>query len=97
MGHGARSTERPLLRRQANDWLRVDLSTYAVHVAHFKGASILNAQYRLSHWKTDPDLAGVWVGEATGFINDIPPAGDIVERIVREAEACLRRSHAAVV
>ena len=45
----------------------------------------------------DPDLAGVWVGEATGFINDIPPAGDIVERIVREAEACLRRSRAAVV
>jgi nitronate monooxygenase len=45
----------------------------------------------------DPDKAGVWVGEATGLIDDIPPAGAIVARIMREAEACLARGRAAVV
>jgi nitronate monooxygenase len=45
----------------------------------------------------DPDKAGVWVGEATGLIADIPPAGEIVARIMREAEACLARGRAAVV
>ena len=38
----------------------------------------------------DVDNTGVFVGEAVGLIKDIPPAGDIVRRIVREAEDLLR-------
>ena len=37
----------------------------------------------------DADRAGVWVGEATGLIHDIPGAGEIVERMVTEAARLL--------
>ena len=37
----------------------------------------------------DAQRAGVWVGEATGLIKDIPSAGEIVERIVAQAEGRL--------
>ena len=49
-------------------------------------------QYAAAFAAGDPDKAGVWVGEATGLINDIPSAGDIVARIVAEAEARLARA-----
>ncbi|MGL4438596.1 MAG: NAD(P)H-dependent flavin oxidoreductase [Bosea sp. (in: a-proteobacteria)] len=39
----------------------------------------------------DPDDVGVWVGEATGLINDILPAAAIIERTVAEAEATIAR------
>ena len=39
----------------------------------------------------DFDIAGVIAGEACALIHDIPPAKDIVERIVREAEPLLER------
>ena len=42
----------------------------------------------------DPDKAGVWIGEAAGLIGDIPPAAEIVQRIVSEAEICLARRRA---
>ena len=37
----------------------------------------------------DPDKAGVWVGEATGLIDAILPAGDILEAMVRQATTLL--------
>ena len=39
----------------------------------------------------DPDDVGVWVGEATGLINDVLPAAAIIERTVQEAEEIISR------
>jgi nitronate monooxygenase len=44
----------------------------------------------------DPDNTGVWVGEATGLIQDVRPAGDLFRNIVSDAEYLLKdkvRSH----
>jgi len=48
-------------------------------------------EYAAARERGDFDIAGVIAGEACGLIHDIPPAGEIVERIVREAEQLLRR------
>lgn len=37
----------------------------------------------------DPDNTGVWVGEATGLINDVRPAADLLQEIIQEAERLL--------
>ncbi len=37
----------------------------------------------------DFDHAAVVIGEATGMLKDIPTAGEVIEEIVAEAEACL--------
>ncbi len=49
------------------------------------------ARYKAAAEAGDPRTAGVVVGEATGLIGDIAPAGDIVARVVAEAETLLRR------
>jgi NAD(P)H-dependent flavin oxidoreductase YrpB (nitropropane dioxygenase family) len=38
----------------------------------------------------DADNASLLIGQDAGLIHDIPPAGEIVERIVAEAEALLK-------
>ena len=38
----------------------------------------------------DFDHAAVIVGEATGMLKDIPTAGEVIEEIIAEAEACLK-------
>jgi nitronate monooxygenase len=37
----------------------------------------------------DPDNTGVWVGEATGLIYDVRPAGDLLRKIMADAERLL--------
>jgi nitronate monooxygenase len=37
----------------------------------------------------DPDNTGVWVGEATGLIHDVRPAGDLLRKIMADAERLL--------
>ena len=44
----------------------------------------------------DFDMAMVFAGEAVGLIHDLPPAGEIVERMVREARARLAHGAALV-
>jgi nitronate monooxygenase len=39
----------------------------------------------------DPEDAAVWVGEATGLIGAVEPAGQIIERVVAEAHAVIVR------
>ncbi|AHY45685.1 Dioxygenases related to 2-nitropropane dioxygenase [Rubrobacter radiotolerans] len=34
----------------------------------------------------------VYAGQAVGLVDDLPPAGELLARLVREAESCLRRS-----
>lgn len=44
-------------------------------------------------WMTgDPEVANTFVGEATGLIDDRPPAKEIVTRMVAEAEALYRNA-----
>jgi nitronate monooxygenase len=38
----------------------------------------------------DPDNTAVWVGEATGLIDDVRPAADLLKEIVRDASILLR-------
>ena len=45
--------------------------------------------YREAFAAGDPDNAAVIFGEAAGLVHDIPPAGDIVERMVSDAVTCL--------
>jgi len=45
--------------------------------------------YETAFVARDFDHAAVIVGEATGMLKDIPTAGDLIEEIVAEAEACL--------
>ena len=47
------------------------------------------AAFEAAHEAGDYDVANVTVGEAIGLIDDLPPAAELVERVAREAEACL--------
>jgi nitronate monooxygenase len=47
--------------------------------------------YAAARERGDFDIAGVIAGEACALIHDIPPAGEIVERIVAEAEQLFAR------
>ena len=47
------------------------------------------ARYFAAVQTGDADNTGVWVGEAAGMIRDVQRAGDVVQRIVREAERLL--------
>ncbi len=46
-------------------------------------------EYAAARERGDFDIARVIVGEACTLIHDIPPAGEIVERIVKKAEGSL--------
>lgn len=48
------------------------------------------ARWREAWQAGNVKTANTFVGEATGFIADIPPAGAIVEAVVAQAEECLR-------
>ena len=48
-----------------------------------------NREYAAARERGDFDIAGVIAGDACALIHDIPPAREIVERIVAEAEALL--------
>jgi nitronate monooxygenase len=72
-------TGRLLRNRHAETWLgrESELETNMEEVAR---------EYAAARERGDFDVAGVIAGEGCAFIHDIPPAGEIVERIVAEAE-----------
>src|SRR6202030_1760920 len=45
--------------------------------------------YAVARERGDYDVAAVIAGEACALIHDIPPAGEIVERVVADAERLL--------
>ncbi len=45
----------------------------------------------------DPENTGVWVGEAAGLIQDVRPAGDLLQKIVSDAELLLSRKAGSLV
>jgi nitronate monooxygenase len=75
-------TGRLLRNRHAERWLgrEADLEARSEEVAR---------EYAAARERGDFDVAGVIAGEACALIHDIPPAGEIVQRIVAEAERLL--------
>ncbi len=54
-----------------------------------QNAEAVAAEYEAAKAAGNFDIAAVVAGQAVGLINDISPAGVIVERIVTEAEQIL--------
>ena len=50
------------------------------------------AEYAAAKAAGNFDIAAVIAGEAVGLIHDIPPAAEIVDRIVTEADQILSRT-----
>ena len=80
----AQYTGRLLRNRHAETWLgrEDELAARMVEVGR---------DYAAARERGDFDIAGVIAGEACALIHDIPPAGEIVERIIKEAEQLLAR------
>ncbi len=71
-------TGRCLLNDHARRWAGRELEL-------LRNADIVAADYAAARAAGDFDIAAVIAGESAGLINDIPPAGDIVDRIVADA------------
>jgi serine/threonine-protein kinase len=56
---GLREPERQGMRKQARDWLRLDLAAWARKVDAGKEADHIRVQKALAPWRDDPDLAGL--------------------------------------
>ncbi|GIK96459.1 MAG: 2-nitropropane dioxygenase [Alphaproteobacteria bacterium] len=55
-----------------------------------------SAAYAAAAAKGDLETAVLWAGEGVDLIRDVPAAGEIVERMVAEAEAALKRASGLV-
>jgi nitronate monooxygenase len=82
-------TGRVLRNSHSQRWLghEVELEAQAEQVAR---------DYAAARTRGDFNIAAVIAGEACALIHDIPPAAEIVERIVREAERLLPRHHSSL-
>jgi serine/threonine-protein kinase len=67
---GLGEQEREGLRKQARDWLRLDLAAWATKVDTGTAADRIQAEKTLSHWRDDPDLAGLRDADA---LERLPP------------------------
>jgi nitronate monooxygenase len=74
-------TGRVLRNRLTEQWLGRETEMAA--------AETVAAEYAAAAARGDFDVAGVIAGEACALIHDIPRAGEIVERVVAEAERLL--------
>ncbi|MGA2128773.1 MAG: nitronate monooxygenase [Xanthobacteraceae bacterium] len=75
-------TGRVLRNRHAERWLGREAELVA------QGEEVAR-DYAAARERADFDVAAVIAGEASALIHDIPPAGEIVERVVAEAERLL--------
>ncbi len=74
---------RPFTARVANN---AYIRRWQGHEAELHAAADIEApRYREAFMAGDPDNAGVFFGEAAGLIHDVPPAGEIITRMVSEA------------
>jgi nitronate monooxygenase len=75
-------TARTLINDHARRWMGRE--TELVH-----NVEAIAAEYAIQRDAGNYDIAGVFAGQAVGLIHDIPPAAEIVERIVSEADQIL--------
>ncbi len=76
-------TGRALRNKHTERWLgrESDLSDQIDEIAE---------TYAAARERGDFDVAGVFAGEGSALIDDLPPAGKIVERVVAQAEAVIQ-------
>jgi serine/threonine-protein kinase len=87
---GISEPERAALRKQARDWLRLDLAAWARKVDTGTAADRIQAQKTLAPWRDEPDLAGL---RDAGALERLPPAERQECRALwQEVEALLRRA-----
>jgi nitronate monooxygenase len=55
-----------------------------------QNSDAIAAEYAAARGAGNFDIAAVIAGEAVGLIHDIPPAGEIIERMIRQAEEILQ-------
>ena len=72
-------TGRVLINDHARKWMGREVEL-------MQNLDVVAADYAAALEAANFDMAGVIAGEGVGLIHDIPPAGEIVERIVIEAE-----------
>src|SRR5689334_14562908 len=84
-------TGRCLINDHARRWMGREVEL-------LQNVKTVAAEYAVAKAAGNFDVAAVIAGEAVGLIHDIPPAAEIVERIVSEAEQLLlgRRNSATV-
>jgi nitronate monooxygenase len=85
----AQYTGRVLRNRHAETWLGRELELEA-------RMEEVGREFAAARERGDFDIAGVIAGEACALIHDIPPAGEIVARIVVEAEHLIASREGAV-
>lgn len=83
-------TGRLLRNRHAETWLGRESELEA-------RMEEVGREYAAARERGDFDMAGVIAGEAAALIHDIPPAAEVVERIVGEAERVIRGEAASLV
>jgi serine/threonine-protein kinase len=89
---GLGKPEREALRRQARDWLRLDLLAWAKKAKTGTAAERIQAQKTLSPWQVDPDLAGLRDAET---LEKLPPSERQECRALwQDVAALLRRAQA---
>jgi eukaryotic-like serine/threonine-protein kinase len=83
-------TERARWRRQALEWLRLDLASWGKALDGSKGQARAQVRARLQHWRSDDDFAGVRGADALARI----PAEERKEweRFWAEVDALIRRA-----
>jgi eukaryotic-like serine/threonine-protein kinase len=63
--------ERAGWRKQTREWLRADMASWAKYLDRVLAADRLLVIEELTHWRTDPDLAGLRDPDA---LDQLPPA-----------------------
>jgi tetratricopeptide (TPR) repeat protein len=87
---GFGESEREALRKQARDWLRLDLAAWAKKVDTGTEAERIQAQKTLAPWRDDPDLAGLRDADT---LERLPPAErQECRSLWQEVAALLRRA-----
>jgi tetratricopeptide (TPR) repeat protein len=87
---GPTAKERARLRRQALDWLRADLGGLAKQLQTGTPSARTGTIRTLSHWQTDPHLAGV---RGTGGLAKLPEdESQLWERLWADVAALLKRA-----
>jgi len=75
-------TGRCLINDHARRWMGREVEL-------MQNVKVVVAEYAAARATGNFDIAAVIAGEAVGLIHDIPPAGEIVDRIITEAEQIL--------
>jgi serine/threonine-protein kinase len=90
---GLKEPDRAAFRKQARDWLRLDLAAWARKVDTGNAADRIQVRRTLAPWRDHPDLAGLRDADALERL--APPESQECRALWQELAALLRRARAA--